>query len=60
MTSHIRSDKAMEEKLLSRVPLGRFGRGEDIAGACLFLASRAGRYMTGSEIFMDGGLSGCR
>jgi NAD(P)-dependent dehydrogenase (short-subunit alcohol dehydrogenase family) len=60
MTSHIRADETATEKLLSRVPLGRFGRGEDVAGACLFLASRAGSYMTGSEIFMDGGLSGCR
>jgi NAD(P)-dependent dehydrogenase (short-subunit alcohol dehydrogenase family) len=60
MTSHIRADEIAAEKLLSRVPLGRFGRGDDIVGACLFLASRAGSYMTGSEIFVDGGLSGCR
>jgi NAD(P)-dependent dehydrogenase (short-subunit alcohol dehydrogenase family) len=60
MTSHIRADADAAGKLLSRVPLGRFGRGDDITGACLFLASRAGSYMTGSEIFVDGGLRGCR
>lgn len=42
-------------RLLSRVPMRRFGRCEDLDGALLLLASQAGAYMTGSEIVVDGG-----
>jgi NAD(P)-dependent dehydrogenase (short-subunit alcohol dehydrogenase family) len=41
------------------VPLGRIGRGDDVAGLTLFLASRAGAYMTGTVIPLDGGITGC-
>jgi len=41
------------------VPLGRIGRPDDVAGLTLFLASRAGAYMTGSVIPLDGGITGC-
>lgn len=60
MTAHIRKDDGETRKLLERVPLGRLGEADDIAGACIFLASRAGRYITGSELVLDGGMSGCR
>jgi NAD(P)-dependent dehydrogenase (short-subunit alcohol dehydrogenase family) len=60
MTAHIRKDDAETRKLLERVPLGRLGEADDIAGACIFLCSRAGRYITGSELVLDGGMSGCR
>lgn len=43
--------KASEE----RMPLRRLGEPEDIAGAAVFLASRAGRWMTGQTIVIDGG-----
>jgi NAD(P)-dependent dehydrogenase (short-subunit alcohol dehydrogenase family) len=39
-----------------QVPLGRAGGADDISGAMLFLASRAGAYMTGAVIPLDGGL----
>jgi NAD(P)-dependent dehydrogenase (short-subunit alcohol dehydrogenase family) len=41
--------------LLADIPLGRFGCGADLAGTSLFLASRAGAYLTGAVIPVDGG-----
>jgi NAD(P)-dependent dehydrogenase (short-subunit alcohol dehydrogenase family) len=40
------------------VPLGRIGRPDDVAGLTLFLASRAGSYLTGTVIPLDGGITG--
>jgi NAD(P)-dependent dehydrogenase (short-subunit alcohol dehydrogenase family) len=60
MTAHIREDEAEMAKYLARIPLARLGCADDIAGACLFLASRAGSYLTGAVIALDGGMSGCR
>jgi NAD(P)-dependent dehydrogenase (short-subunit alcohol dehydrogenase family) len=41
----------------AQVPHGRIGQAEDIAGVAIFLASRAGSYVTGAVIPVDGGLS---
>lgn len=41
--------------IVSGIPLGRIGEPEDVAGACLFLASRAGAYVNGAVIALDGG-----
>jgi NAD(P)-dependent dehydrogenase (short-subunit alcohol dehydrogenase family) len=41
------------------VPLGRIGRPDDVAGLTIFLASRAGSYLTGTVIPLDGGITGC-
>jgi NAD(P)-dependent dehydrogenase (short-subunit alcohol dehydrogenase family) len=41
------------------VPLGRIGRPDDVAGLTLLLASRAGSYLTGTVIPLDGGITGC-
>lgn len=60
MTAHIRKDDTEANKLIARIPLARFGDKDDIAGLCIFLCSRAGRYVTGSELYVDGGMSGCR
>lgn len=39
------------------IPFGDFGEAQDIAAACLYLASDAGRYVTGQLIAVDGGIS---
>jgi len=38
-----------------RVPAGRWGKPEDLQGACVLLASAAGDYITGADIPVDGG-----
>ena len=43
------------KKLSQTLPLGRWGQPEDIANAAVFLASEEGNYITGQEIFVDGG-----
>jgi NAD(P)-dependent dehydrogenase (short-subunit alcohol dehydrogenase family) len=60
MTAHIRADEQRTDGLQQRIPLRRLGSPQDIAGMCIFLASRAGAYVTGAELPVDGGLSGCR
>ena len=43
--------------LLKITPLKRFGSGDDIKGAVVFLASKAGSYITGEKILVDGGIT---
>jgi NAD(P)-dependent dehydrogenase (short-subunit alcohol dehydrogenase family) len=52
-------DPELRSGIESYVPLGRIGRPDDVAGLTLFLASRAGAYMTGTVIPLDGGITGC-
>ena len=48
---------AFGEAIAQAVPLGRIGRPDDMAGAAVFLASRAGAYVNGAIIPVDGGLT---
>ena len=50
------SDPAKVAYLDSRIPLGRLGHPDDVAGPVVFLASDAARYVTGSALLVDGGL----
>ncbi len=45
----------LEEAILAATPMGRLGRSEEIAAVILFLASDAASYVTGSELYADGG-----
>lgn len=49
------ADEGKRKKLLERIPLGRIGEPEDIAGAAVFLASSESDYVTGTTIYVDGG-----
>ena len=55
MTSHIRAAEDRLDELVGRIPLGRLGTAEDVAGACILLASRAG---AGSPSITTGGIRG--
>ena len=60
MTAHLRDeDDQPTGALKGRIPLQRFGLPEDIGGCVVFLAGRAGAYITGVELAVDGGISGC-
>jgi len=48
---------AMLERVLNEIPMGAMGEPLDIANGCLFLASDESRYMTGSELVIDGGFT---
>ncbi|MEZ5892850.1 MAG: SDR family oxidoreductase [Parvularculaceae bacterium] len=48
-------DPKIEKMMTQRLPLRRFGEPDDIAGAAVFLASPAGRWMTGQAMIVDGG-----
>lgn len=46
-----------EAKLARQVPMGHIGEPDDIANACLYLASDESKFMTGAELKLDGGIS---
>lgn len=50
-------DPLTRSAIARQVPLGRIGRPDDMAGTAIYLASRAGAYLTGTVIPVDGGLT---
>src|SRR4051794_33596657 len=52
--------EAFGTEIAARSPLGRIGRPEDMAGVAVYLASRAGAYVTGAVIPVDGGIATTR
>jgi len=54
-TSALRGDPARSAEILARIPAGRWGTPDDLAGAVVFLASDAARYVHGAILPVDGG-----
>jgi NAD(P)-dependent dehydrogenase (short-subunit alcohol dehydrogenase family) len=48
------------DEVVKHIPAGRIGRDEDMAGAAIYLASRAGDYVVGSTLIVDGGVTHAR
>jgi 2-dehydro-3-deoxy-D-gluconate 5-dehydrogenase len=57
-TRALREDVKRNQAIVERIPEGRWGKPEDIAGACVFLASRDADYLNGSVLNVDGGWLG--
>ena len=55
LNTAIRNDPLREKEILSRIPKGRWGTGEDLAGLAIFLASAESDYISGTVIPVDGG-----
>jgi 2-deoxy-D-gluconate 3-dehydrogenase len=54
-TAALRDDPARAGAILDRIPAGRWGTPGDLAGAVVFLASDAARYVHGAILPVDGG-----
>jgi len=55
MTEQRRADPVVYQRMLSRIPLGRYGEADEVAYAVLYLASDESGFVTGSELVIDGG-----
>jgi 2-deoxy-D-gluconate 3-dehydrogenase len=57
-TEALRHDPVRSRAILERIPAGRWGTAEDVAGAAVFLASRSADYIHGTVLTVDGGWMG--
>ena len=57
MTEALQNNSERSARVMARVPLGRWGEADDVAGAVAFLASDASTYITGHTIPVDGGVA---
>ena len=55
MTADVRQDPDAFQDMLRRIPMGRYGKPEEVAYAVLYLASDESSFVTGSELVVDGG-----
>ncbi len=54
-TRALREDASRQRSILERIPENRWGRPEDVAGSCVFLASSDADYLNGAVLNVDGG-----
>ncbi len=54
-TAKLTADPTLRERWVKRIPLGRVGEPEEVANAVLFLASDEASYISGAELYVDGG-----
>jgi NAD(P)-dependent dehydrogenase (short-subunit alcohol dehydrogenase family) len=57
LTDNLLSNETERIRRLTHIPIGRFGRTEDIAGAAVYFASEESSYVTGTALTIDGGLT---
>ena len=57
-TAALQADETRNRQILERIPAGRWGQPEDLAGAAIFLCSEASAYVTGTVLTVDGGWMG--
>ena len=57
-TAALQADPVRNPAILARIPAGRWGRPDDLAGAVVFLASAASDYVSGTVLTVDGGWMG--
>jgi gluconate 5-dehydrogenase len=55
LTETFYQDPEWQRGMLQKIPLGRFGRSEELGGAAVFLCSAAAAYITGQILYVDGG-----
>lgn len=55
LVAGLKADPIRERELMARVPAGRWGKAEEIDGACVFLASKASDFVHGATLAVDGG-----
>jgi gluconate 5-dehydrogenase len=55
LTAPLQADPQFSQWVLSKTPLGRWGRPEDLVGVAVLLASKAGDFITGQIFYVDGG-----
>ena len=59
-TEKLVQDKPFMDYVIDTIPMKRIGQPKDMVGACLFLASDESSYITGTQIIVDGGITGLR
>lgn len=57
-TAALQADETRNRQILERIPAGRWGEPEDVAGAAVFLSSSASNYVNGHVLVVDGGWMG--
>lgn len=57
MNLNLKEDKKVLQKVIKQIPLGRIGNPEEVANVVEFLASDKASYITGTTIFIDGGMT---